>query len=176
MRHHNRSRGYFWGIILIALGLLFLLQNMDYLDVGNVFQDYWPAILILIGVKMLFDRRKRSTSETHFFGGSEKYNNGDTHSKSDSFESTSAEAYNNIFGDIRLRFDDRAINKFFTNNVFGDIDLDFSQSKFEESASIRVNGIFGDVEIKIHDAGHFLDDGPGFHVWFEALPCLVILF
>ena len=46
-------------IILIALGALFLLQNLGLLDLdlGRLLSTWWPLILIAVGVGMLFRRR-----------------------------------------------------------------------------------------------------------------------
>jgi predicted membrane protein len=40
----------FFGLIIIAIGLIFLLGSMDKLDVGKVFSNYWPLILVIIGL------------------------------------------------------------------------------------------------------------------------------
>ncbi len=50
---------YVSAIILIVLGALFLLQNLDLLDfdLGNLLSKWWPLILIAVGVGMLFRRR-----------------------------------------------------------------------------------------------------------------------
>jgi hypothetical protein len=42
-------------IVLIALGVLFLLSNLDMLDIERVFR-YWPVMLIVLGAYMLFAR------------------------------------------------------------------------------------------------------------------------
>jgi len=42
----------FWGIMLVILGVLFLLQAMNYLT-GNVFDWCWPLAIIAIGVWIL---------------------------------------------------------------------------------------------------------------------------
>ena len=38
--------------MLIGLGLLFLLEELNLLDVGRIF-DFWPVILIVVGILML---------------------------------------------------------------------------------------------------------------------------
>ena len=55
----------------------------------------------------------------------------------------------NIIGDIRRKFDKQDIQKFFSSNVLGDTFLDFSNANFLESPFIRVNGVFGDVDIRL---------------------------
>jgi hypothetical protein len=47
-----------WGIILIGLGVVFLLQQLDIIAVKHVVRWYWPMILVIIGLPSLFDRKK----------------------------------------------------------------------------------------------------------------------
>lgn len=42
-------------IVLIALGVVFLLSNLDMLDIERLFR-YWPVMLIALGAYMLFVR------------------------------------------------------------------------------------------------------------------------
>lgn len=44
-------------LILILLGVLFLASNLGWLPhLGPLFAQWWPLILIVIGVSMLFRR------------------------------------------------------------------------------------------------------------------------
>ncbi|WP_239004801.1 cell wall-active antibiotics response protein LiaF [Paenibacillus tepidiphilus] len=56
------------GLILIGLGALFLLRQLGYTDfsVGDMISDYWPLILIWLGVSQLSEARSNSGS---LFGG-----------------------------------------------------------------------------------------------------------
>ena len=38
-----------FGLLLILVGGLFLLDELDVMDVGNIF-EFWPLILIIVGV------------------------------------------------------------------------------------------------------------------------------
>jgi predicted membrane protein len=38
------------GIILLVLGVLFLLQTFDIMDFGHVFANWWPLIIVAVGV------------------------------------------------------------------------------------------------------------------------------
>ncbi len=46
-------------VILIVLGALFLAQNLGWtnLGLGRLLATWWPAILIAVGVSLLFRRR-----------------------------------------------------------------------------------------------------------------------
>jgi membrane protein DedA with SNARE-associated domain len=47
----------FWGIILILLGVLLILEHVGLLDMD--LWELWPVIFIFIGLNMLFRPRKR---------------------------------------------------------------------------------------------------------------------
>ena len=42
-------------VLLIAFGILFLLDNLDILKIGRLLR-YWPAMLIVLGVYLLYER------------------------------------------------------------------------------------------------------------------------
>jgi membrane-bound ClpP family serine protease len=51
-----------WGLILIFIGAVFLLNNFNVIDFywGSVWR-FWPVVFILIGANMLFSRFNNST-------------------------------------------------------------------------------------------------------------------
>jgi len=54
-RHGEPSRFPLAPVILIAVGLLFLLNNLDIIRFGQIIR-YWPIALIGLGVYMLYER------------------------------------------------------------------------------------------------------------------------
>ncbi|WP_246067464.1 cell wall-active antibiotics response protein LiaF [Paenibacillus koleovorans] len=50
----------FGGLVLIAVGVVFLLNQLDILtvDIGYVFANYWPVILIIFGLKGILIQRR----------------------------------------------------------------------------------------------------------------------
>jgi len=51
----KKQESLFWGIILLLIGVLFLLDNMGVeIDLWDIIGDYWPLILIAIGVKNIW--------------------------------------------------------------------------------------------------------------------------
>ena len=49
-------------VVLIVVGTLFLLDNLDLLKIGRLLR-YWPVFLIAYGVYMLYERMKESNNE-----------------------------------------------------------------------------------------------------------------
>jgi hypothetical protein len=52
-RHRrNRGSGLFPGLVILTVGLAFLLDRLDLVEIGSIWQ-WWPAALILIGIQHL---------------------------------------------------------------------------------------------------------------------------
>jgi hypothetical protein len=47
------------GVFLVIIGVLFLLDSLGIIE-GITFSEIWPAILIGIGVLIIYDRLRRS--------------------------------------------------------------------------------------------------------------------
>jgi len=52
---HRRHDPLVWGLILIAVGVVFLLQNVLNIEVWDYAWKFWPLILILWGLQKLLD-------------------------------------------------------------------------------------------------------------------------
>ncbi len=63
MNHsHVRTRSLTGPLVLIAVGSLFLIQNLTSMDVFRVLWRYWPVILIAMGVSKLLEHFRGSGS------------------------------------------------------------------------------------------------------------------
>jgi len=51
-RVNKRGPNFWLAVILIAVGVLFLFDNLNVLDIGN-FWEFWPVILIAVGLMKL---------------------------------------------------------------------------------------------------------------------------
>lgn len=64
----RKSQGrIFWGLLLIVLGVLFLLDRMGQVDFGDLFSRYWPVVFILIGISILLSHNFRNVGGGLFF-------------------------------------------------------------------------------------------------------------
>lgn len=63
----NTGGRIFWGLTLIGLGILFLLDQLGEVDFGEVVSRYWPAVFILIGLSILVGSGRRSAGPGLFF-------------------------------------------------------------------------------------------------------------
>jgi len=48
--------------LLIAFGILFLLDNLEILKIGRLLR-YWPAALIVLGLYLLYERITETKNE-----------------------------------------------------------------------------------------------------------------
>lgn len=62
----NQSR-IFWGLLLIVLGFIFLLDQMGRLDFGDLAGRYWPVVFILIGISILLSNNFQNVGSGIFF-------------------------------------------------------------------------------------------------------------
>ena len=60
-RSPRRGRPFLPGLLVAALGVVFLLDNLDVVDSGRIL-DFWPLILIVAGVKHLWEARDRGAA------------------------------------------------------------------------------------------------------------------
>jgi len=60
--HKSSSSRIFWGLLLIAVGVLLLLDRMGRLDFGDLISFYWPLLLIFAGLWHLAANGFRNTA------------------------------------------------------------------------------------------------------------------
>ena len=58
----NAAGRIFWGLVLILVGVLFLLDRMGRMDFGSLFSKYWPLILIFAGIVHLMANNFRNAA------------------------------------------------------------------------------------------------------------------
>jgi uncharacterized membrane protein len=67
MAQYKRKDPLIWGIVLIVIGLIFLLERFD-IDIWRYTWKLWPAILIIWGVYKLYyglkEQREKSEETT----------------------------------------------------------------------------------------------------------------
>jgi predicted membrane protein len=134
-----------WGIVLIVVGILFLLDSGGVLDVGNLVSSYWPVLLILWGAWLLL-RKDRDEQKTVVSGPLADVGIGRR------VEEMSADRVNlgNVFGDVRCR----ALSKAFTggslSSVFGDVEIDLTAGDFAAGEhNVKMDTVLGDIVVAL---------------------------
>jgi len=151
MARRTYSQSYLFPLLLIFMGIIFLLRNSGYVDLGELISRYWPLILIFVGLRILWYRRGTTENKSQLFGMQQIESYGSVSDKkgNDTATQQSKKSVENIFGDIRLDLHKQVIESFRTSNIFGNVELNFSQASFKNPSSIRINGVFGNVNISM---------------------------
>ncbi|HRJ05992.1 MAG TPA: DUF5668 domain-containing protein [Candidatus Saccharibacteria bacterium] len=120
------GRNILWGLAVTILGGALLLRTLEYTDL-NVFQLFWPVIIILVGLSILFNRTASGTFKTDktlddvtaVLGGVESNNT------SSDYKGGKATA------------------------VMGGVTLDLRKATIKKEATLQVLSFWGGVEVKV---------------------------
>ncbi len=128
------------GIILLLIGTFFILPHLFFLP-DNFHQNFWPVILIIIGLVMI---AKRTIFKTKF---NARFKNVETD------EMKNDNGYiviNNIFGGGKHKAPHSEFRGGKISNVFGGTELDLTQAVLAQGTNVlEVDCIFGGVDIKV---------------------------
>lgn len=137
------NRRMIWGGILILFGFLFLLDNLNVLKFDEVIQNFWPLILVAVGVKIILSRK---SGEPAFLPQSAT-EVGPGAGAAATF-STDYLSENRFIGDINLQITSTAFQGGNTSNFIGDINLDLSGITLAEGQrNLTISGFIGDVNL-----------------------------
>lgn len=127
---------------MIVLGALFLLDNLGFADFGDVMSTYWPVILIIVGLSMLWRNRVVVKKKT---------NDGAVNPDASSWID-----HTNVFGDISLEVTSQSFKGGGVSTVFGDVTVDLTRAALADGEQVlKVSGVFGDVDVKLpRDVAH----------------------
>jgi predicted membrane protein len=134
-----------WGVLLIVMGLLFLLDTAGVWDFRDIFRTWWPALLILWGFLII---RRRVAHDT---GGPGK----DAAALRGVFVSGTSVAGdhlddNAVFGDLDVRNASQNFNGGSVSTVFGNVHVDLSGVRYAEGEqTLTVSGVFGNVVVSL---------------------------
>jgi predicted membrane protein len=126
-----------FSVILIAIGTIYLLNELEiiYVTINQIMVYFWPGLLILIGLNILFSRpRKIRPIEP-----SSKPRHTSNHREYNAFLNSVNEQVNNT------NFEYCSVN-----SVMASAEIDFSMIEFKnDSASIEINSVLSSVLIKL---------------------------
>ena len=107
--------------IFLVIWAFFTLDRYYYVD----FEDYWPLIIVAIGVSFIIKNKASGVSGTN-----ENY-----------FDDI------NIFGGSNKRVTSQSLEGGKTTNIFGGANIDLRESKPAEGATIQVFSMFGGCDL-----------------------------
>lgn len=134
---HFGRKSWFAGLVITALGAFFLLSTLDVWDysVGDIWR-LWPVVLILVGARILFGRRKRRSRHEP---------------QNVSHESVPGEVnVTSVFGSESLKVVDRNVSGGQIVSVFGSTKIDLSGAGLAGGeATLDVTAVFGGAAIRV---------------------------
>jgi hypothetical protein len=151
-------RNLFWGITLVLIGVLLLLDNLGYASFDELLHDYWPLLLVWWGGWILF--RKRSVPEVppQPAKGSDAIPpsavspsavpppaipepGGPSHVPGSPVELIHQ---SQVFGDLYNRVTSQNFKGGSLSTIFGDCILDLSSATIADGEhELRIHGVFG---------------------------------
>ncbi len=143
------SSNIIWGLLFIAAGVILLLDNYSYVDGWYILSNFWPLILVAIGLKILWDVKRNPVVDV--VGESsrqdwERSTSGKTGYTSVNENDLLKES--NVMGDIEVTVKSDNFQGGYVNTVFGDTKIDLSQVQAADGEhALRISRVFGDVKI-----------------------------
>ena len=130
----SKSGELFWGFLLISLGVVFLLDKLDIMDIGEFFRIFWPVILIVIGLRLILKRNAAAMAN----GSQENLTLNDEQSVK----------YSKVFGDVKLKLESQDFNGGSISVMIGEIDLDLVKSNIKAGEKIlTLSGVIGEISV-----------------------------
>jgi len=125
--HESRTWGF--GLILIAVGGFFLLNNLDVIR-GRVWLYFWPLLIIAAGLWIIFRPRFRPSGE-----------------KAPEIKEKDLDVFTVLSGSKR-RIESKEFKGGKVSVLLGGVELDFSQASLAENqATLELTAILGGIEI-----------------------------
>jgi predicted membrane protein len=125
--HNFRS---FFGLLLAAIGCLFLLINLEVLG-HKIWYYLWPVLIILFGLWVIFRPRIGSREKIPEIKGHDLDVSG-------------------VFSGLKRVIDSKEFRGGKASAIFGGLELDFTESGLAENeATVEVTAAFGGIEIRV---------------------------
>lgn len=122
----NDAKSYLWALLLLGFGVLYQLNNLDIVDI-NPWQLFWPAIIIVIGLSIIFRQS----------GGRSKINAGES-------DDISA-----ILGGASQANKSEDYKGGKVTAIMGGVEIDLRKSVIKKDATLDMFVLMGGVELRV---------------------------
>ena len=152
--------GRIWGGILTAVGAFFLLENLHLLP-PHIIGQFWPLILVVVGVGLLVRNLERQYHRGPGASGSGSASSSPSGSAPVTAAMGSSSGVSDhailsewaVFGGVRRIVDSQQFEGGEINAMFGGIEIDLRKAATKnERMVIDINAIFGGVELWVPEA------------------------
>jgi predicted membrane protein len=131
----------FWGIIMLIIGVLLLLSNLDFIDysIQRIIHDFWPALLVIVGIYLIV-RALSKKEDTDNLVINITSSDGNRVGKK----------YSQAFGDLKLETRDMEVDGLDTSITFGDTFISLVGAKLNPGINyVSLSSSFGDITVII---------------------------
>ncbi|HET7152283.1 MAG TPA: cell wall-active antibiotics response protein LiaF [Candidatus Kapabacteria bacterium] len=162
-----RSGGSFWAMFLILLGVVFLLDNMNVFTF-DVWDIFWPLVIILIGVRVMTKRRHRievnvdvNSSQSSVSSSTSTMSGGAVNAKAKVVGSSSDYVNDSMVGgDLDHYIQSKSFRGGTLSNVFGEVEVDLSAAELADGEQmLSLSTVFGNVKIIVPGGMDYLLEG-----------------
>lgn len=142
----------FWGGLLILFGVLLLLDRLDLLQFGEAIHNFWPLILVFIGIKMiLFPSRPRTQTSPPETIISTQNPESFWQNTSDPAMVSNYLTENRFIGDIHLQLQSDDFRGGTISTFIGDIKLNLANVRITTPGDrfLTLSGFIGDATLQM---------------------------
>lgn len=166
---------YFWGLVLIVVGVMFLGNNLDWWNINIFFDGWWSLFIIVPSIYGLFSRESISSSIIGVAVGvllllaaQDIIDWGmiwkilvpifiiviglsfilGFHGKSKKINEKNAKEYIAVFSGVEEKIKE-VVSDFRAVSIFGSVELDLRKAKIEKDIVINAITIFGGIDLKL---------------------------
>ena len=137
-----------WPFILVVVGTVLLLSNLDLWDWG--FGQLWPLLLVIIGVSMLFGNRSRRRRSRHRGRRTRQKVDDDDPRIRESVDTSSDFRASYIFGGGKEKVTSQNFQGGQISAIFGGMELDLREAVLgDEEVVIEATVVCGGIELKV---------------------------
>jgi len=144
----NRFALKLWSCLLVAVGSVLLLSNLDLWDWG--FGQLWPLLLVIVGLFMLFGNRSRRRRRRHRIRRTRQKVDADNSGTRGSDDTSGGFRASYIFGGGKERVTSQNFQGGQVSAIFGGVELDLRDAVLgSEEAVIEATVVCGGIELRV---------------------------
>lgn len=128
----NYKIGHIFGILI---GVALLLVCQDIIELSLVWKLAFPAILIFIGLSLIFKSHNNENVKREL--------------KEISSKKTSSKDYCSTFSSVNIKLDDESVEKYELTAIFGELTGDLTEGEIKNDLLINACSIFGGINLKV---------------------------